>query len=33
MIRKMNKEDLDSVMQLWLQGNLFAHSFVDPHYW
>lgn len=33
MIRKMKKEDLDSIMQLWLHGNLIAHPFVDPQFW
>lgn len=33
MIRNMEKEDLDKVMQIWLNGNLFAHPFVDSNYW
>lgn len=33
MIRKMKKEDLDSIMQIWLHGNLIAHPFIDPQFW
>lgn len=33
MIRHMHPKDIDAIMQLWLQGNLYAHPFVDSHYW
>lgn len=33
MIRKMKKDDLDSIMQIWLHGNLIAHPFIDPQFW
>lgn len=33
MIRKVNKEDLDRIMEVWLNSNLEAHDFVDPNYW
>lgn len=32
-IRKANKEDINRVMNIWLQANLEAHNFVDPNYW
>ena len=32
-IRKANKEDINRVMNIWLQANLEAHNFVDPSYW
>ena len=33
MIRKYQKSDLEAVMQIWLEGNLDAHDFIDPSYW
>lgn len=33
MIRKLEAEDLDSVMRLWLECNLEAHDFIDSRYW
>ncbi len=33
MIRKFQPQDLDRVMQLWLEGNLEAHDFVPADYW
>ena len=33
MVRKMQEEDLDTLMEIWLSGNLRAHAFVDPTYW
>ncbi|TGD21211.1 GNAT family N-acetyltransferase [Companilactobacillus suantsaicola] len=33
MIRKMNLKEVDLVGDIWLQGNLEAHDFVDPHFW
>ena len=32
-IRKANIEDINRVMDIWLQANLEAHNFVDPSYW
>lgn len=32
-IRKANIEDINRVMDIWLQANLEAHNFVDPNYW
>lgn len=33
MIRTFNPKDLDTLMTIWLEGNLDAHDFVDPDYW
>lgn len=33
MIRKFEKNDIDGVMQIWLSGNLDAHSFISDEYW
>ena len=33
MIRNYQNSDLDTLMQIWLEGNLDAHDFVDPSYW
>ena len=33
MIRKFEKNDIDGVMQIWLSGNLDAHSFISNEYW
>ncbi|MGL6197479.1 MAG: N-acetyltransferase [Lachnospiraceae bacterium] len=33
MIRKLKKEDLDRVMQIWLDTNIEAHSFISEKYW
>lgn len=33
MIRKFQIEDLDRVMEIWLNGNCEAHDFVDRSYW
>lgn len=33
MIRKLVSKDVDSVMLIWLEANLSAHSFVLPSYW
>lgn len=32
-IRKLQLNDLEQIMQIWLAGNLKAHSFVTPSYW
>ena len=33
MIRKFEERDLETVMELWLAGNLQAHSFIPERYW
>ena len=34
MIRKFEKqEDLDRIMEIWLESNIEAHSFIDKSYW
>lgn len=33
MIRNFQPQDLDRVMQLWLEGNLDAHGFIPADYW
>lgn len=33
MIRAFKNNDLDAIMQLWLEGNLQAHAFVPSKYW
>ena len=33
MIRPLEIGDLDTVMQIWLEGNLQAHDFIAPEYW
>ena len=33
MIRKMEKEDLDRVSQIWLDTNIKAHDFILSQYW
>ena len=33
MIRKFEPRDIEPVMQIWLRGNLQAHSFVPAAYW
>lgn len=32
-IRDFQLSDLDKVMQIWLEGNLQAHPFVEANYW
>lgn len=32
MIRQYKSEDLNSVMTIWLQGNLQAHNFINPEF-
>lgn len=32
MIRLAEQQDLDRIMEIWLEGNLQAHDFVDPAY-
>ena len=33
MIRKLQKADIQQVMQIWLNGNIEAHPFVPKDYW
>ena len=33
MIRPLKIADLETVMQIWLEGNLQAHDFIAPEYW
>ena len=33
MIRLAEQQDLDRIMEIWLEGNLQAHDFVGPDYW
>ena len=33
MIRLFEFRDLDKIMNIWLEGNLEAHSFIDEEYW
>lgn len=33
MVRKFRPEDLDRVMEIWLDANLEAHSFLPERYW
>ena len=33
MIRKFETRDLDTVMQIWLHGNLDAHAFIPADLW
>lgn len=33
MIRKFQKNDIDDVMKIWLEGNIKIHSFVNASYW
>lgn len=33
MIRKFEKSDIEQVMEIWLETNIKAHSFIDKSYW
>ncbi len=33
MIRKFNNNDIESVMNIWLESNTDAHDFINPEYW
>ena len=33
MIRRFKSEDIHQVMQIWLDGNVEAHDFIDASYW
>lgn len=33
MIRRVTKDDLDRVVQIWLETNIKAHDFISEDYW
>ena len=33
MIRKFTPADIEVLMEIWLQANCQAHSFIPPSYW
>ncbi len=33
MIKKMQREDIDEVMKIWLDTNISAHTFISDQYW
>lgn len=33
MIRRLRKNDLKNVLEIWLNTNILAHSFIDESYW
>lgn len=33
MIRKFIKNDIDVIMQIWLETNIKAHNFIEENYW
>lgn len=33
MIRKLSNKDLKDVLEIWLNTNISAHSFIDESYW
>ena len=33
MIRKMEEKDISDVLQIWLETNIEAHSFIEKEYW
>ena len=33
MIRQYNEDDIDAVMQIWLDTNIRAHNFISSGYW
>lgn len=33
MIREFRNQDLDSIMELWLNTNISAHNFIKKEYW
>lgn len=33
MIRKFKEADLDKIMEIWLDANIKAHSFISKSYW
>lgn len=33
MVRLFEFRDLDKIMEIWLRGNMEAHSFIPAEYW
>lgn len=33
LIRQYNEDDIDAVMQIWLDTNIRAHNFISSGYW
>jgi putative acetyltransferase len=33
LIRKLNKSDIDKIVQIWLETNIKAHDFIPEKYW
>lgn len=33
MIRRFQENDIDEIMQIWRNGNLTAHNFINSKYW
>lgn len=33
MIREFKKQDIDRIMELWLDTNILAHNFIESEYW
>ncbi|MQS76874.1 GNAT family N-acetyltransferase [Companilactobacillus halodurans] len=33
MIRRMKTDEVDKIADIWLQGNLEGHNFINPNYW
>lgn len=33
MIRQAKKQDIDRIMEIWLETNIQAHDFIDKNYW
>ena len=33
MIRRLDKNDIDAVMQIWKNENIKAHKFIQKEYW
>lgn len=33
MIRKFQENDIDTIMEFWLEENLQTHSYIIPNYW
>lgn len=33
MIRKINEDDIDIIMNIWLETNIKSHNFIDEKYW
>ena len=33
MIRKLEKEDINNIMEIWLDSTIKGHDFIDEKYW